>query len=89
MRPFDFAHFWVFERPLSGKADVRRLTGTVLHINARFRVFTQPRPEADVHNHSAGGARRATDPELAQDQATPVNRDEDVAPTRRVIDRHL
>ncbi len=65
--------------PESGRSDLTKIAETT----GRFR------PEADVHNHSAGGARRATDPELAQDQATPVNRDEDVAPTRRVIDRHL
>ncbi len=65
--------------PESGRSEVLK----IVEMRVRFR------PEADVHNHSAGGARRATDPELAQDQATPVNRDEVVAPTRRVIDRHL
>ena len=43
-RPVNSAHFRVSERPLSGQADVRRLTGTVLHINARFRVNAPPLP---------------------------------------------
>ncbi len=52
--------------PDSGHSD----HGKMGKLRVRFR------PKADIHNHSAGGARWGTDPELAQDQAIPVNRDE-------------
>ena len=53
-RPLKTAVFQQSERPLSGKADIRRLTGTVLHINARFGVNAPPLPRKPKTRPCAG-----------------------------------
>jgi len=65
--------------------------GSVFQSGGCCSAAKRPLPAKSSRSQSLGLAasgRRVTGPELTQDQAKPVIRDEDTAPTTKAIDRH-